>query len=442
MGTEAGGKEVQATGATVKLNQMSGGPGPAQGQGPLLAGAGADATGGQSGGDAEDDEAKKRAAAALAAKKPGKSSGPDPAECTAPGHPVDAVSGQVVDDAIALRLPGAFPFVFRRWYSSARAGEKGALGRGGWVHAYEQWVVREQEVTTYRRGDGRDVYFDRIAPGGSTFHRRERLTLSADRAGYTVEDHVSGLRHFFEPRGRSDRAALVAIADRSGHRIVFEYDGDRLIRIVDTAGRELRLLPTPQGFLRRLEVWAVAPRALDAPPDERPPRLCQWVDFVYHGTEELAAVSDALGQTRRFDYDARHRMVRTALENGVAFHYRFDDELGRRARARVRTWQHGRRERVRRGRPPRPAACDGHRGIGRGAAARRAPHAVRHAGARPGRERHALGHDTLRARPARSPAARPRSRHRRPRRPARAVRVRPGGLARCGGAWSRCHPGA
>ncbi len=113
MSTEAGGKEVEATGTMTKLNQMTSGPGPAQGNGPLLAGAGMDMAGGQSGSEAEDDEAKKRAVPAQGAKKPGKKSAADPEhpQCTKPGHPVDASTGHVVDDQLDLELPGAFPLV-------------------------------------------------------------------------------------------------------------------------------------------------------------------------------------------------------------------------------------------------------------------------------------------------------------------------------------------
>ncbi|MBI4955278.1 MAG: RHS repeat protein [Myxococcales bacterium] len=341
MGTEAGGKEVQATGATVKLNQMSGGPGPSQQQGPLLAGAGADAAGGQSGGDAEDDEAKKRAAPASGAKKPGKSSGPSPDECTAPGHPVDAVTGCVIDDAVELLLPGAFPLEWTRWYSTARRGEKGALGRGGWKHGYEQWLEVEERCITYRNADGRDIWLEPVAVGGTTFHRRERLTLTRSRHGFELYAHDEGLTYELRPLVPGGRAWLVAVRDSYGHRAALDYDGERLVRVTDTAGRELRLAHTPEGFIRRVEVWAAPP----LPPSEpgvtpaapQAPRLCQWLDYAYHATEELATATDALGHADRFAYDTWHRMVQTTLKNGTSFHYRYDDASGR----CVKTWGDG-----------------------------------------------------------------------------------------------------
>lgn len=348
MATQAGGKEVEATGTMTKLNQLTAGPGPAQGNGPLLLGAGMDMAGGQSGGDAEEDEAKKRALAAQGAQKPGKGSGPDPKECTAPGHPVDAVTGHVIDDAIDLKLPGAFPLVFQRWYSSARNRESGPLGRGGWTHSLAQWVEAEAEVTVHRNADGRDLYFPVLDVGAAWFHRAARLTLTRRREGYELFDHRSRLTHHFEHRptsreaGGAQRARLVAITDVLSRTISLGYDADgRLVRVLDTAGRELRLTNDGEGRLTRLEVWASAPVDLRTVAGvgqgaAHAPRLRRTVDYAYHETGELSTVTDALGHHERFTYDSHHRMTSVSLKNGVTFRYRYD-ETGR----CVKTWGDG-----------------------------------------------------------------------------------------------------
>lgn len=373
MATEAGGKEVEATGTMTKLNQLAAGPGPAQGNGPLLLGAGMDMSGGQSGGDAEEDEAKKRALAAQGAQRPGKGSGPDPQECTAPGHPVDAVTGQVIDDAVDLRLPGAFPLVLQRWYSSARHRESSPLGRGGWTHSLAQYVDVEDEVITYRNADGRDLYFPLLDVGASWFHRSARLTLTRHREGFSLADHRERLTYHFEACRRleherfetsppgpspssahvsaaksapSTRARLATIADVLSRKISLAYDAEgRLTQVLDTAGRELRLSNDREGRLVRVEVWAAPPvdlRVADprAQVDERgrplASRLRRTIDYAYHETGELASVTDALGHRERFTYDGHHRMTSVSLKNGVTFRYRYD-EAGR----CVKTWGDG-----------------------------------------------------------------------------------------------------
>jgi RHS repeat-associated protein len=346
MGTEAGGKEVEATGTMTKLNQLSAGPGPAQGNGPLLLGAGMDMAGSQSGGDAEDDEAKKRALAAQGAKRPGKASGPDPdhPQCTKPGHPVDASTGHVVDEELDLELPGAFPLVWKRWYTSQKRLEKGQLGRGGWSHSYEQWiepVVDEPGLSAYRNHQGRDLYIPTLAVGQEHFFRADRLVFTRERDGFRVDELDARRTLRFSRLGASERFWLTSIDDRYGHTLRLAYQGERLAMLTDTAEREVRVLATPEGFVARLEVWAAppAPEPGVGRPAARPaPRkLEQWVDYAYHQTEELASVTDAVGHAARFAYDGHHRMVKTTLKNGQSFYYRYDDEHGR----CIKTWGDG-----------------------------------------------------------------------------------------------------
>jgi YD repeat-containing protein len=346
MATTAGGKEVETTGSMTKLNQLASGPGPAQGNGPLLLGAGMDMAGSQSGGDAEDDEAKKRAVAAQSSKKPGKASGPDPdnPQCTRPGEPVDASSGHVVSEAVDLELAGVIPLQWKRWYVSAKRLEKGQLGRGGWSHSFEQWIEPDDDdpdLFSFRNHQGRDLYFPTLAVGQVYFFRADRLTFIREREAFRVELVDQKCSLLFRRLGAGPRHWLVAIEDRYGHAIRLHYEGERLSSVSDTAGRELRLLPGADGFLRRLEVWAAPPEPEASPHGPlapgAPPKLQRWVDYGYHETGELASVTNAVGHVARYGYDALHRIVRHVLPNGHGFYYRYDEESGR----CIKTWGDG-----------------------------------------------------------------------------------------------------
>ncbi|WP_437969074.1 DUF6531 domain-containing protein [Sorangium sp. So ce260] len=237
-------------------------------------------------------------------------------KCFFTGHPVDATSGAVVDSKVDVSLPGAIPLVWERHYTSARALERTSLGRGGWAHGLEQWIEADEEGITLRDEQGRDIYFPRIGAGESAFHRPDRLTLRAEQdGGFSVHSHASRLTRRFAPAAPHGRAWLRSIEDAHGNAITLEYAGERLHRVTDTAGREIRVKTSHGGRIARLEVWAEG-------------ILEQWVDYAYTKMGELASAADALGHAEHYAYDEDHRMVKTTLKNGVSFYYDYDPETG------------------------------------------------------------------------------------------------------------------
>ncbi|WP_438018541.1 DUF6531 domain-containing protein [Sorangium sp. So ce315] len=239
------------------------------------------------------------------------------AKCRVTGHPVDTTSGRVIDTKLDIRLPGAIPLAWERRYASDKALERTSLGRGGWTHGFEQWVERTDDGLILRDEEGRDVYFPWIDPGKHAFHRPDRLTLTAlNDGGFTAYSHETRLTRRFAPAEPGEKALLRSISDAHGNTIALEYKGSRLHRIIDTAGREIRVKMTHGARIARLEVWAGD-------------RLEQWVDYAYSKMGELASAADALGQAERYEYDEDHRMVGTTLKNGVSFYYAYDEETGR-----------------------------------------------------------------------------------------------------------------
>lgn len=238
------------------------------------------------------------------------------AKCNLGLEPVDLASGRVVESEVDLSLPGVIPLLWERHYSSASALARTSLGRGGWTHSLEQWIAQDEEGVVLRDQEGRDVYFPAIAPGESIFHRPDRLTLTAlDSGSFTIYDHASRLTRHFSPASPGGKALLSSIRDAHGNAITLDYVGERLCRVVDTAGRELRVKSTSGGRIVRVEVWA----------DER---LEQWVDYTYAKMGELASAADALGHAERYEYDDDHRMTKKTLKNGVSFYYAYDEKTG------------------------------------------------------------------------------------------------------------------
>jgi RHS repeat-associated protein len=223
----------------------------------------------------------------------------------------------VVDELVDLSLPGVIPLVWKRLYSSSRRSDTTATLGAGWAHAFEQQVFEEERMITLREAEGRLVWFAKVRPGESTFHRRERMTLTreADGTSYRVVNHKTRLTMVFAAADASSPARLRAIRDPWENAIVLEYEGARLSRVVDTAGREVQV-SWKSGRITRLEVRANG-------------QLQQWVDYGYSSSGCLTSVADALGGTEEYEYDRHNRMVMAGLKSGVQFHYEYEANTGR-----------------------------------------------------------------------------------------------------------------
>ncbi|WP_438034703.1 PAAR-like domain-containing protein [Sorangium sp. So ce204] len=251
--------------------------------------------------------------------KAGKSSSPPVDQCTTEGHPVDVTDGAVVDAATDLSVPGMIPLVWARHYRSSRCSERDAALGPGWAFSYDQWIEEGEQVLALRDGEGRWIWFEKVEPGETMFHRRERIELHRDGAReYRVVELGSRQVRVFAAEEGSARALLRAIRDVHGNEIRLDYEGERLVRVVDTAGRELKVR-WREGRITRLELWA-----------ER--RLGQWVDYRYDRAGCLIAAVDAVGGVEAYEVDVRHRMTAATLKNGERFWYAYEDHHGHRCR--------------------------------------------------------------------------------------------------------------
>jgi RHS repeat-associated protein len=244
------------------------------------------------------------------------------------GDPVAVVSGAVLDEADDLFLPGAIDLAWTRSYSSLRRLEVSPLGKGGWTHAFDQWIDVHSGLgrAILRDQDGSDVELPLVEKRSSAFVRRGRLTVRRSLDEYEIFDHESRLTRVFSPLAPGGRPMLQRVRDAWNNRIELRYEEGRLVEVTDTAGRSVRLLHDDRGRVRRVEVWA-APPAPPIPgvvPD--PPELRQWVDYGYSEDGDLARATDALGNEHAYAYDAHHRLEEKRLPTGLAFRYTYDED--------------------------------------------------------------------------------------------------------------------
>ncbi|MEO7592154.1 MAG: hypothetical protein ABI134_13150, partial [Byssovorax sp.] len=186
----------------------------------------------------------------------------------------------------------------------------------GWAHGFEQSITEGERAISLREAEGRSVHFAKIKPGESTFHRRERMTLSRDRDGsYRVFKLDGRLTCAFSASRAGGPALLRSMSDAWENAIELEHEGERLTRIVDTAGREVRVL-WKESRIARLEVRADG-------------QLAQWVDYTYSAAGCLETVADALGHTDEYEYDRWNRMIAATIKTGARFQYEYQENTGK-----------------------------------------------------------------------------------------------------------------
>ncbi len=256
------------------------------------------------------------------APSPGDSSGPADQDTCQNGHPVDVVSGCVVDEQTDFALPGLIPLAFRRLYNSKRRNDLGATLGPGWAHNFEQRVYREQELLHLRDEEGRRVTFEYVRDGQSTFHRRERMWLHGESSGYRVERLQDRLTYHFERFTADDDAQpamLTRIEDKRGNAIRFVYDDGRLVRVIDTVGRQIDIRWTSAGHFGRINEIRVSAGSRSFS-----------LHYRYDSSEGcLTQVIDPCRHSEEYAYDKRNRMVAATIKNGVTFEYAYDDASNR-----------------------------------------------------------------------------------------------------------------
>jgi RHS repeat-associated protein len=236
--------------------------------------------------------------------------------CGFASHPVDVVTGRAFTHPIAdLELPGPLPLAFNRMYSSKMADRDVGLGYG-WAHTFGWEIeVGRQRIRVWNE-QGIAVDFPMIPAGGETLGPWGWL-LRRDGSGFAL-DADDGLSRLFVPADeRGKRYRLAAVEDRNRNRIALTYERARLVEIVDSAGRVIRVLPNEEGRIASIEVRnAAAPHG-------------RWVAFgtyTYDDRGNLAGVRDADGFASRYEYDDEHHLTADADRTGLTFHFVYDRE--------------------------------------------------------------------------------------------------------------------
>ncbi|KVN15228.1 sugar-binding protein [Burkholderia stagnalis] len=172
--------------------------------------------------------------------------------CGASGASISFAFGDETFTHTDFELPGALPVVWARTYRSRLAGyDRGELG-ARWLTPYMTRIDIRDDKWVYCDSTGRNIEYPALAAGAVHDDRVEGVTLSRLDETWVTLSYGHETLYVYEKRGETFRLALHK--DRAGNTVALDYDsGDRLARLVSSAGHTLAFLHDARGRITAIE---------------------------------------------------------------------------------------------------------------------------------------------------------------------------------------------
>jgi RHS repeat-associated protein len=215
------------------------------------------------------------------------------------GSPVNVTSGNMYVQQNDFQLPGVgFAVGVMRTYNSDSQ-VVGLFGRG-WSSQYDESIFSyDASLARFNQGDGRAVYFGKIA-GAFTEREGDLHAHLSQGSGFTLTLKDGSLEQF------NSSGKLISLTDRAGNITSLTYDtSGHLSSVTDPFGRVLTVLTNASG-----QVTSIS----DA--------MGTIATYTYGGGRELLSVTYADNSAFHFTYDGSYRLltVTDALNNVVESH--------------------------------------------------------------------------------------------------------------------------
>ena len=225
-------------------------------------------------------------------------------------EPVNILTGEVEVDNDDFELSWPLPLIWKRTYRSGRT-RNGACGRGWETPADARIELQKDSSVLFHDGNGVVRWFAGLPDSGTVLDLTDGARLHRSGSELVIQLRT-GERYRFDSEDLSAGEALVSrITSRSGHQLAFVRSADGLRAIESDSGPTVAV-ESRDGRIERMVLIH---------PGHRGTRLL--VCYEYDPQENLAAVVDPFGNTRRYGYD-NHRLVRHTDRNGLSFYYRYD----------------------------------------------------------------------------------------------------------------------
>ncbi|SHM00804.1 DUF6531 domain-containing protein [Flavobacterium pectinovorum] len=225
-------------------------------------------------------------------------------------EPINLINGAVIYEGSDFDITGPIALNWQRnWYSDSEY--TGWLGHG--VHCVYDRAVElypDEDALGLRMDDGRLVGFSALMPDEEFYNREEKTTLKRTPDGYQAYDHTGKLFYDFTLFD-GKKYQLTQITNHDGLCIIFEFTGYRLNKIIDTAGREIKV-STINGLIQKLE--------LEGPEGDE-----LLIAYEYDEHQNMSAIIDALGKPTVIKFQ-NHLMVEKTDRNGQTFYWEYDSQ--------------------------------------------------------------------------------------------------------------------
>jgi len=224
------------------------------------------------------------------------------------GDPIDVVTGTVIYDYIDFNIPGIIPIQWKRnWYSDSTY--LGPLGHGC-HHSYDIQLKKKNDELLLTLPDGRVAFFPNLTnEKNKNYNRSEKLTLTllANRK-YELFDHVKQLIYTLENRSNIYRP--IRLTNLKGVFIQFQYIDSRLHRIIDTAGRVIKIHSDKRNHIIKISIHHKSKEKT-------------LVNYDYNDSGDMVSITDALGKPTLITYK-NHLMISKTDRNGHTFYWEYD----------------------------------------------------------------------------------------------------------------------
>jgi RHS repeat-associated protein len=227
--------------------------------------------------------------------------------CAFSTDPVNMSTGNFIYSMEDIRIPGAFPLVFKRFYNSV--GGSGDVMGQNWTHSFNILLQEKGGRAKIIFEDGHAEYYEQNEDGSYQAPSEKSGILIKTEKEFIL-NVTANLSYRFDPAGR-----LMWKSDLNGNKTAFTYKQGLLAEISNRSGK-LAFAYTEDGFLSEVS-----------------DHTGRQVSFVYND-KRLAEVKQPSGAIYQYVYNNNGNLVKIINPAGITFISNIFDEHGRTIRQR------------------------------------------------------------------------------------------------------------